>query len=214
MKIELIGTGAIYSKYNSACTLINEDMIIDFPNGTLKQLLKNNHTPEKIDKIVITHMHGDHTADIPFLMLYKYKEKKIEEDTYIIGPKGIENCVKKLFEACNFYTGERMQKHIKFIELEENEILDKVENTYKIQSFPVIHGKFSPTYGYIIDNKLGLTGDSALCEGVEQIVKNSKVIIADCSKIQGDDAHMGIDNIISLMKEYNKIVIPTHMRDI
>ena len=47
MKIELIGTGAIYSKYNSACTLINEDMIIDFPNGTLKQLLKNNHTPEK-----------------------------------------------------------------------------------------------------------------------------------------------------------------------
>ena len=38
MKIELVGTGAIYTKYNGACTLINEDTIVDMPNGTLRNV--------------------------------------------------------------------------------------------------------------------------------------------------------------------------------
>lgn len=48
MKVELIGTGAIYTKYNSACTLINDDIIVDMPNGTLKQLLKKIITLKKL----------------------------------------------------------------------------------------------------------------------------------------------------------------------
>ena len=70
MKVELVGTGAIYSKYNSACTLVNGEMLVDVPNGVLKQLINSHHYPEKIDKILITHMHGDHIADIPFLLIY------------------------------------------------------------------------------------------------------------------------------------------------
>ena len=213
MKIELVGTGAIYSKYNSASTLINEDMMVDFPNGVLKQLLKSNHEPEKINKILITHMHGDHTADIPFIMLYKYKHKKMEENTYIIGPIGIENKVKQLMATYNFYISDGMGKYMKFIELGQNEILENEEIGYKIQSFPVVHGEEKPTYGYIINNKLGVTGDSALCEGVQDIVKNSEAIIADCSKIQGNDAHMGIDNLSFLAQTYGKKIFATHMRD-
>ena len=56
MNIKLIGTGAIYTKYNSACTLINDDMLVDVPNGVLKQLLNSNNQPEKIEKILITHI--------------------------------------------------------------------------------------------------------------------------------------------------------------
>ena len=67
MKIKVIGTGAIYTKYNSACTLINNELIVDMPNGTLKQLLKMNIKPENIKTIIITQLHGDHTEDLPFL---------------------------------------------------------------------------------------------------------------------------------------------------
>ena len=52
MKIKVIGTGAIYTKYNSACTLINNELIVDMPNGTLKQLLKMNIKPENIKTII------------------------------------------------------------------------------------------------------------------------------------------------------------------
>lgn len=210
MKVELIGTGAIYTRYNSACTLVNDDMIIDFPNGTLKQLLKTNHNPNKIDKIVVTHFHGDHTADIPFLLMYKLKSKEEVNITTVIGPIGVETKVKQLFEAFN-YSFEKIEDKVKFVELNPNEITNI---GYKIEAVQVLHKKEKPAYGYIIDGKIGFTGDSALCDGIEHIFsKSSDIVIADCSHIDGNLNHMGIDNLAYLLEKYNKKIVATHIRD-
>jgi len=213
MDIELIGTGAIYSKYNSACTLINDDMIVDVPNGAFKQLLNLNRDPEKIDKILITHMHGDHIADIPFLLMYNYKAKQISRITKIIGPVGIKNRVKQLFEVYDYHLLNKINEYIQFIEIAPNEILESKEINYKIQSVLVMHGNQNPAYGYIVNDSLGFTGDASLCEGVEYIFENSKIIVADCSRIQGDISHMGIDNLKCLVEKYNKQIFTTHMKD-
>lgn len=213
MNIELIGTGAIYSKYNSACTLINDDMIVDVPNGAFKQLLNLNRDPEKIDKILITHMHGDHIADIPFLLMYNYKAKQISRITKIIGPVGIKNRVEQLFEVYDYHLLNKINEYIQFIELAPNEILESKEINYKIQSVPVVHGNQNPAYGYIVNDRLGFTGDASLCEGVEYIFENSKIIVADCSRIKGDISHMGIDNLKYLVEKYNKQIFTTHMKD-
>lgn len=68
----------------------------------------------------------------------------------------------------------------------------------------MLHGEEKPALGYIIDNKLGVTGDSGLCEGIETIFKNSSVIIADSSSKTGDMCHMGINDLIYLSNKYNK----------
>ncbi len=209
MNIEIVGTGAIYSKHNSACTLINNDMIVDFPNGILKQLLKTNHNLEQIDKMLITHFHGDHTADIPFLLMYKLK-KGIIKPTTIIGPIGLENKVKQLFCAYD-YEFEKVEKLVEFIELNPKDIKDV---GYKIEAVEVIHKKEKPASGYIVDEKIGFTGDSSLCDGAEYIIKNSgNIIITDCSHIEGNIAHLGIDNLSYLIKKYNKKLVATHIRD-
>lgn len=214
MKVELVGTGAIYTKYNSACTLINEELIVDMPNGTLKQLLKNGHKPEKIETILITHMHGDHTADIPFFLKYVYNYVKINNEITIIGPKGIEDKIVELFEAYRFENREEIQEfmNIKFIELSEEEIKIEVGN-YKIKAMQVSHGAEKPAYGYSINNRVSCTGDSGICSGVEKLIENSKVTIADTSLIEGNHDHMGIDNIKYLVEKYNKEIIATHLRD-
>lgn len=216
MKIELVGTGAIYTKYNSACTLINDDLIVDMPNGTLKQLLKKNYNPDKIKTILITHMHGDHTADVPFFLKYVYNFSKINNEIVIIGPKGIENQIIKLFDAYRFEDRKEIEQSmkIKYIELDqENEIIKDI-NGYKVQSSLVSHGEEKPAYGCIVNDAIGLTGDSGICNGVEEIVKNSKITIADTSLFEGDSCHMGIDNIKYLVEKYEKQIIATHLRDI
>lgn len=215
MKIELVGTGAIYTKYNGACTLINEDTIVDMPNGTLKQLLKKNYTPEKIKTILITHMHGDHTADVPFFLKYVYNFSKIDNEILIIGPKGIEDKIVQLFGAYNFENKKEIEQamKIKYIELEqENTVIQNI-NGYKIQSILVSHGEERPAYGYVINDDIGLTEDSGICSGVEEIVRNSKITIADTSLFEGDSCHMGIDNIKYLVEKYEKQIITTHLRD-
>ena len=72
MNVKLVGTGAIYTKYNGACTLVDNKLIVDMPNGTLKQLLKNGIDCKNIKTILITHKHGDHTADVPFFLKHIY----------------------------------------------------------------------------------------------------------------------------------------------
>ena len=115
MKVQLVGTGAIYTKYNSACTLINQELIVD----------------------------------MPFFLKHVYNYIKINNEIAIIGPKGIED---------------------KLIELFTNNIV-------------------------------GCTGDSWICNGVEKLIENSKVTIADTSLREGDHCHMGIDNIKYLAKK-------------
>lgn len=214
MKVEVIGTGAIYTKYNSACTLIDEELIVDMPNGTLKQLLKNNHQPEKIKAILITHKHGDHTADLPFFLKYVYNIMKVENEVTIIGPKGIEEKVIQLFDVYGFESREEIQElmKIRYIELDQEEYEIEIQN-YKVQALQVSHGEEKPAYGYIINQSVGCTGDSKLCDNVEKIVENSKITIADTSLIKGDNSHMGINNIKYLTQKYKKPIIATHMRD-
>ena len=154
MKIKVIGTGAIYTKCNSASTLINNEIIIDMPNGTLKQLLKMNIEPKKIKTIIITHLHGDHTADLPFFFEYVFEFLKDKREITVIGPKGIKSKIVELSNAYNFENEEEIHKNfnLKYIEFEEEK-----ENTdildYQIEAVKVIHGKEKLAYGYIINQK-------------------------------------------------------------
>lgn len=212
MKIKLIGTGAMYTAYNSACTLIDNKIIVDMPNGTIKQLLKENINVGLIDIILITHMHGDHTADIPFFLKYIFNYLKTKKNIKIVGPLGIKNKIIKLFNAYNFEDEKEIEHffNIEFIEILENEI--EIDN-YFIKSYLVLHGEEKPALGYVIDNKLGLTGDSGLCNNIEEIFKKSQMIISDSSLDIGDSCHLGINDLDYLTKKYNKKVLCTHLRD-
>ena len=212
MKIKLIGTGAMYTAYNSACTLIDNKIIVDMPNGTIKQLLKENINVGLIDIILITHMHGDHTADIPFFLKYIFNYLKTKKNIKIVGPLGIKNKIIKLFNAYNFEDEKEIEQffNIEFIEILENEI--EIDN-YFIKSYLVLHGEEKPALGYVIDNKLGLTGDSGLCNNIEEIFKKSQIIISDSSLDIGDSCHLGINDLDYLTKKYNKKVLCTHLRD-
>lgn len=212
MKIKLVGTGAMYTAYNSACTLIDNKIIVDMPNGTIKQLLKEDINVGLIDIILITHMHGDHTADIPFFLKYIFNYLKTKKNIKIVGPLGIKNKIIKLFNVYNFEDEKEIEQffNIEFIEILENEI--EIDN-YFIKSYLVLHGEEKPALGYVIDNKLGLTGDSGLCNNIEEIFKKSQMIISDSSLDIGDSCHLGINDLDYLTKKYNKKVLCTHLRD-
>lgn len=212
MKITLIGTGAMYTKYNSASTLINDDLIVDMPNGTVKQLLKNDFDLTKIKTILVTHLHGDHTADIPFFIKYIFNCKKLKETINIIGPKGTKEKIVELFNAYKFENEEEINT---YFNLNIKEVLEDTINVsnYKISSLLVEHGLEKPALGYIVNDIVGLTGDSGLCDGIERIFNLSKVVISDVSLIIGDECHLGIDNIKYLVEKNNTKVFPTHLRD-
>lgn len=51
MNVKMIGAGAIFSKDNSACYLIDNKILIDIPNGTLKGILRQEIDISKLECI-------------------------------------------------------------------------------------------------------------------------------------------------------------------
>ena len=124
----------------------------------------------------------------------------------LFSPKHLYNYIFSL----DFCDKNRYNFNIEFIEILDNEI--DIDN-YFIKSYLVLHGEEKPALGYVINNKLGLTGDSGLCDNIEEIFKNSQIIISDSSLEIGDSCHLGINDLDYLTKKYNKKVLCTHLRD-
>ena len=71
MKIKVIGSGSMWTSYNSASYMIDDNILVDIPNGMCKNLFKLGINPRMIEHVLITHFHGDHYFDIPFYFLLK-----------------------------------------------------------------------------------------------------------------------------------------------
>ena len=74
-----------------------------------------------------------------------------------------------------------------------------------------------PCYGYIFtkDNiKVGFTGDTTLCESVEEMAKSCNFLFCDCMRIDKNEKHMGIDSTIYLSNKYQKCTfVVSHLDD-
>ena len=215
MKVQFIGTGSIGAKERSACTLINDEILIDLGNGNVKAIKQLGNDLLKIKAIFITHLHGDHYADMPFFILDRMiYQNNIKEDIKIYGPKNLEENTKVVHEILfGNYEKNKQDARISFEEVKEEECKEVGE--YKVTPYLVDHGKVKPAYGYIVKNnekRIGFSGDSIYCEAIDEIVKNSDISILDMSSKKTVPWHMGIEDIIKICEEYTtKTIIATHM---
>ncbi|MCH5461178.1 ribonuclease Z [Lactobacillus sp. LC28-10] len=100
MQIEFLGTGAgSPGKFRNVSSLAlrlleerNSIWLFDAGEGTQHQILRTTIKPRKIDKIFITHLHGDHIFGLPGLLSSRSFQGGNDKLT-IYGPKGIRNFV-------------------------------------------------------------------------------------------------------------------------
>lgn len=212
MKIQIIGSGSMWTKYNSACYLIDDDIMVDFPNGACKYLYRLNIAPNSINYILLTHFHGDHYFDMPFYILNKSKSEN--KQAYIYCSKEGKTKIKKIGnlafpnsfkDACNALEMKYNFNDIFYIK------------DYKVNKLLVDHGRMKPAYGYIFkkDNIcVGFTGDTSLCENVEIMASKCSYLFCDCMLTKGNSKHQGIDNLEYLSSTYpNCKFVVSHLED-
>lgn len=212
MKIQVIGSGSMWTKYNSACYLIDDKIMIDFPNGACKYLYRLDIIPNTINNIVLTHLHGDHYFDMPFYLLNKSKSENKDVNIFCskegkkkINKIGILAFPNSFKEACN-------SLNLKYCFNDDFIIED-----YKVEKMLVEHGRMKSAFGYIFskdDICVGFTGDTSLCENVEILSSKCRYLFCDCMLIKGNGKHQGIDNLVYLSKKYpNCTYVVSHLED-
>ena len=127
MQIQFLGTGAgMPSKERNtsalALKLLEERgtvWLFDCGEATQHQILHTSIRPRKIEKIFITHLHGDHIFGLPGLL--SSRSFLGGEDTLTLyGPKGLKEWIEFSFELSNTH----ITYPIEFVEIQEGVIFE------------------------------------------------------------------------------------------
>jgi len=136
----------VHGRFMSSQILnVNEKLLlIDCGEGTQIRLSEYKISKNKIDTILISHLHGDHIFGLPGLigsMNLVGRKKPLD----IFGPLGLEFYLKTVFEISESYLGFEINfhtvNHNKYTKILEDKIM-------RIYSFPLEHR--IPTVGYKI----------------------------------------------------------------
>lgn len=150
MELQFLGTGAgVPAKHRNVSSIAlkllderNAVWLFDCGEGTQLQILKSNIRPRKIEKIFITHLHGDHIFGLPGLLSsrsFQGGNEKLE----IYGPVGIADYVRTALRVSQT----RLSYELKFIEITKADTVFS-DKQFTVSCLPLDHGIAS--FGYRI----------------------------------------------------------------
>ena len=219
MKVTVVGTSCSHFKRKNTSFVIDDDIIIDMPNGSFKDIISILNI-FKVHSVFITHFHTDHFSDLHNLttQALRHPDRFMPGKLRVYGPKGILNRLietNKLFDGdeqeCSLEESDRL---IDFIELHDGMTFQ--EGKYKVTAYKMSHGG-AETYGLVFEDKFGGVGfsaDTCMCENLEKIVENSKYAFVEMCRTSVGDRHLSIDEFEGLEKKYgNTKLFPVHTSD-
>ena len=141
MELEFLGTGAgVPAKHRNVSSLAlkllderNAIWLFDCGEGTQMQILRTNIKPRKIEKIFISHLHGDHIFGLPGLLSSRSFQGG-EEPIIIYGPAGLENYVRTSLQV----TKTHLAYPLEFVELKEGVIFK--DKQFTVECMLLDHG--------------------------------------------------------------------------
>lgn len=151
LEITFLGTGAgMPAKYRNVTAIALKHLqdgaiwLFDCGEATQHQILHTSIKPRKIEKIFITHLHGDHIFGLPGLLGSRSFLSGTDPVT-IYGPKGIRDFVENSLTISQSH----LKYEINYVEFEDYFYLD--EKDFIIEAKLLDHG--IPSYGYRIVEK-------------------------------------------------------------
>src|SRR6188768_2445423 len=149
MKIEILGSyGGESVDCRMTCLLLNETVALDA--GSLSQVLSIERQ-QKIQSIVLTHSHMDHTSSLPFFIENVFGKLREAVDVYA-SPATIYALRRHLFNNDTWPDFTRLPNHllpvVRFHDLEEEVpvVIGGVRFT------PISVNHLVPTFGFLIEN--------------------------------------------------------------
>lgn len=196
IRVVFLGTGDAFSaggRNQSACLIQHPQvtLLLDCGATILASLNKYNIPADPIDGILLSHLHGDHIAGLPFLFLhYMYIEPRTRLLS-ILGPEGLEGRIKQLYET--MYPGDAatplpFELDFTEVQLQQKHSIDIL----RIEPFRALHQVNPPSYGYTLEldgRKIVYTGDTGWTDELPVRAEGADLFICECSFYESQAAH-------------------------
>ncbi len=157
-------------------------VLLDCGASTLAAMKRADIEPGAVDHILISHLHGDHFAGIPFLLLAYTYEQPRERPLCIAGPPGIEERVRSLFATVYKEIAVRTRPFaLQFTELAPG--VPHSVGSMQIVPFQVPHQEKELSLGFRLDigpRRIVYSGDTGWTEEIIVQSHHADLFICEC----------------------------------
>ena len=168
--------------------------LVDCGPDFRSQMLANPYS--KIDAILFTHEHADHTAGLDDIRAYCYQQGSIPVYGEARMLKQLATRFSHIFTEENRYPGApSVTPHI----IDENEILH-FKNGLEVIPIRILHGKL-PILGYRFQNFAYLTDTKEIPEHSYEKLQNIAVLVISAFRIAPHRSHLNLQEALELIEK-------------
>ncbi len=192
-------------------------LMVDCGSGATSAFLRAGFDPDKLEGIIITHMHSDHVCDLPlFIQMLKHSRGEFPVTIYV--PEEALEILKKYMIACYLFP-EKMPFRVIFKPVEElmefhsgKLNVNAIPNKHFINNEKVIRDNDYPnrmecySLRFTIENKVLLySSDVYSLDDIKKYIDNLDLLVVESS-------HIDLDELRSILsqKRVEKLVL-THI---
>ncbi len=188
LTVTILGSGDAFNargRHHAAYMIREADstLLLDCGATALASMKEYGVRAGSIDTVLISHLHGDHFAGLPFLLLeYVWLEKRTLP-LRIVGPPGTRKRVRALLELVYPRTAvDPLPFPLDFVEVEPDATIDLGQA--KAVPFAVPHQEQGLSLGYMIDvhgRRIVYTGDTGWTEELVRRADGADLFICECA---------------------------------
>ncbi len=190
VRVIFLGTGDAFSargRLQASCLIQSRtaSLLLDCGATTLCSLKREHISAGPIDTVLLSHLHGDHFAGLPFLLLeYTYVEPR-RRPLRIAGPPGTRARVRALVETTFPDAARELPYELNFTEILPDHCLHL--GSVMVEPFRVPHQVEEISLGFIMElegRRILYSGDSGWTEEWIARSENVDLFICECSFYQ------------------------------
>lgn len=203
MRLTIVGCGDAFGSGGRANTCFwieagSTTLALDFGATSLVELKRRKLDHDRLDAVVLSHLHGDHFGGIPFLLLDSQFVRRRTRPLTIIGPTGtaarISAALEDFFPGCS---GTPWSFPLEIVDLPAG-----TPHRFKriaISSVEVIHPSGAPATGIRLQaggRILAFSGDTSWTDALYGLAAGAHLFLIECYQFAGDPfAHGSLETI-------------------
>lgn len=193
MKLIVVGSADAFnaSGRGHSCYLVQSEgagaLMLDFGPTALLGLRRAGLSPERIDGIAFTHLHGDHIGGFPFLVIDALYHAPRARALEVVGPHLTGTVLPELLDSTYPETRQQLPSVVRPVrELAPGEQCQFVG--YKLEAFAAEHMRppHRPLCLRVTDpagRSIAFSGDTTPCPGLFAAADSADLLVAECTRL-------------------------------
>jgi len=186
LNITFLGTGDAFGHGGrlQPCIMVETPLrrfLMDCGTTATLAMHRFDITPNDIELVLLSHLHGDHFGGLPFFILDAQLHSKRREPLTIAGPRGTRQRLKAAMEIM-FPGSSQVERKFPIHVIELKPEIPWCFHEITVHSLAVCHPSGSPALAFrleIASKIIAYTGDTEWFDGLIPILKNADLLIAE-----------------------------------